>query len=195
MTRRPAADRPAEPAATAWPALHERARAGGMGADDMLMVVDVRAQKLTVLHAGKPLGTFWISTSRFGIGNREQSNQTPLGLHRVADRIGDGEPPGRVFQARALMARIIPESEWARSTGEDLVLTRILRLRGVEPGVNQGAGIDSYARCIYIHGTNEEHRLGQPASHGCIRMFNRDVVSLFNALKGREAWCLIVPAV
>ncbi|MBD3307946.1 L,D-transpeptidase family protein, partial [candidate division KSB3 bacterium] len=53
-------------------------------------------------------------------------------------------------------------------------------LQGMEPGVNKGKGIDSHARYIYIHGTPEEGLIGQPASHGCIRMDNRDVIDLFD---------------
>jgi lipoprotein-anchoring transpeptidase ErfK/SrfK len=67
----------------------------------------------------------------------------------------------------------------AKGTGRDLITSRILRLQGEEPGLNQGAGIDSYERYIYLHGTDEENRLGTPASHGCIRMRNADIIELY----------------
>jgi lipoprotein-anchoring transpeptidase ErfK/SrfK len=53
-------------------------------------------------------------------------------------------------------------------------------LEGLEPGVNKGGDVDSKERYIYIHGTGEEGKLGTPASHGCIRMKNADVINLFN---------------
>ena len=65
----------------------------------------------------------------------------------------------------------------------DLITTRILRLEGLEPGINKGKGIDSFKRCIYIHGTPEEWLIGRPASHGCIRMKNGDVIGLFDLVK------------
>ena len=47
------------------------------------------------------------------------------------------------------------------------------------PGLNRGGSVDTLRRFIYIHGTADEHRLGVPVSHGCIRMANSDVVDLF----------------
>jgi lipoprotein-anchoring transpeptidase ErfK/SrfK len=52
-------------------------------------------------------------------------------------------------------------------------------LQGLDEGVNKGDGVDSWSRYIYIHGTHEEGLIGQPASHGCIRMRNADVIELF----------------
>lgn len=65
-------------------------------------------------------------------------------------------------------------------TNVDLITTRILRLRGLEKGINKGEGVDSHKRYIYIHGTPQEWLIGKPASHGCIRMLNKDVIRLFN---------------
>ena len=65
---------------------------------------------------------------------------------------------------------------------EDVVQSRIIWLDGLEEGVNKGAGIDSFQRYIYIHGTPEEWRLGQKASKGCIRMSNKDVIELFSLI-------------
>ena len=71
------------------------------------------------------------------------------------------------------------------------MLTRILWLEGLEPGLNRGPGVDSHDRCIYLHGTNQEQLLGSPASHGCIRLSNADAIRLFDLLEGEEAFCLI----
>ena len=84
---------------------------------------------------------------------------------------------------RAVKGQILPPAAWRAGGGRDYVLTRILWLEGLEPGVNRGAGIDSRARYIYIHGTNQEQLLGTPASHGCIRMANADVISFFDYAK------------
>jgi hypothetical protein len=89
-------------------------------------------------------------------------------------------------------ADIVPPSGWRDDSASDLVLTRILWLEGLEPGVNAGPGIDSHERFIYLHGTSQEHLLGTPASHGCIRLSNRDVITLFNLTRGRETFCLII---
>ena len=105
------------------------------------------------------------STSRFGPGNAEGSEKTPVGLHRIAEKYGDGEPLGMIFSSTP--------------SGADLITTRILRLEGLQPGLNKGRGIDSYERYIYIHGTPEEGLIGTPASHGCIRMKNDDIAELY----------------
>ena len=164
----------------------------GMPADGLLLVVDVSTQTLTVVEAGKPAERRLVSTALAGVGNAAGSNQTPLGWHRVEERIGDGEPLGRVFKSRQPQAEILPRDQLTAPESGDYVLTRILWLRGLQPGYNSGAGVDSHERCIYFHGTNQEQLLGTPASHGCIRLSNDDVIELFDRVKAREAWCLIV---
>lgn len=68
-------------------------------------------------------------------------------------------------------------------TEDNMVLTRILRLRGMEPGLNTGSGVDSFERYIYIHGTNREDLIGTPMSHGCVCMRNQDIIELFDEIK------------
>jgi len=122
---------------------------------------------------------FMISTSRFGVGNREGSNMTPTGLHRITEKIGAGAPSGRIFKER-----IDTGIDWNNSmSGENCILTRILRLDGLETGVNKGPGIDSFERYIYIHGTNREEEIGTPLSHGCICMKNNDIIKLFDLVE------------
>lgn len=108
----------------------------------------------------------------------ENSFGTPLGLHALADKIGDGEPEGMVFKGR------VAQSHFSRLTVEDqqknLITTRIIRLRGLEPGYNSGPGCDTYDRYVYIHGTNHENRIGQPFSGGCIEMCNSEIIDLFS---------------
>ncbi|OQX13262.1 MAG: hypothetical protein BWK73_12625 [Thiothrix lacustris] len=146
-----------------------------------LLVVDATAQTLFLLENGQVAREWVISTATSGVGSAKGSQQTPLGVHRVAQKLGDGAPLGAIFKARQNTGRIAQILTGAdeRSTADN-VTTRILWLDGLEPGLNKGGNVDSYERYIYIHGTDEEGRLGNPASHGCIRMRNADVIDLFN---------------
>ncbi|HSY09641.1 MAG TPA: L,D-transpeptidase [Candidatus Dormibacteraeota bacterium] len=123
------------------------------------------------------------STSRFGIGQTEGSNRTPLGLHRIVEKIGAAEPAGTVFKARQVIGHTSqPEFADAKIT------TRILWLEGLEPGLNKGfdggVNVDSHARYIYIHGTADQSSIGKPTSHGCIHLADADLIPLFDLLPG-----------
>ncbi|MEZ5536585.1 MAG: L,D-transpeptidase [Thiolinea sp.] len=148
---------------------------------DQVILIDATIQRLMLIEYGQVVDSWIISTAEAGLGSRKGSNQTPLGVHRIKKRFGDGAAPGTVFKARRNTGRIakILTEPGARSR-EDNVTTRILWLDGLEPGRNKGGNVDSFGRYIYIHGTDEEGRLGQPASHGCIRMRNLDVIDLYN---------------
>lgn len=135
---------------------------------DRRIEVDVDKQTLRVVEGNTPLAEFPVSTSRFGLGFEEGSFRTPTGRFVVRDKIGDGAAPWTIFRAR------IDTGERAAPHGdEDLVLTRILTLDGLDP-----ANANTLARYVYIHGTNQEHLIGQPASHGCVRLKNADMISL-----------------
>lgn len=121
-----------------------------------------------------------VSTAANGLGERSGSYCTPRGRHRIAEKIGAGAPLYAAFKGREPTGEIWTPALDAADPGRDWILTRILWLEGLEPGRNQGGTVDSHARYIYIHGTNEEHRIGTPASHGCIRMKNADVAELFD---------------
>ncbi len=153
-----------------------------------LLVVDVERQRLGVLDSGRLVADYVISTAANGIGCEEGSYKTPPGWHRIHARIGEGAPTGMVFRNRISTGEI-----WKGGPrGEDLILTRVLTLDGLEEGVNRGPGRDSLERTIYIHGTNQEPLLGQRVSHGCLRMSNADVIELFNHV--REGDALVVVA-
>ncbi|MBD3314287.1 MAG: L,D-transpeptidase family protein [Chitinivibrionales bacterium] len=144
-----------------------------------LLLVTISNQALKLIENGAVVRQYPVSTSQWGVGNREGSNQTPLGLHRIHGKFGDGAPPGRIFESRNDTGR-----DWNGGTeGENLILSRILRLEGLEPGVNRGDGIDSYERYIYIHGTSKEDLIGTPLSHGCVCMRNHDVIDLFDMVE------------
>jgi hypothetical protein len=131
----------------------------------------------------EPRRTFRCSTSRFGIGQIAGSNCTPLGLHRIAEKIGGGWPVGAVFRSRKIAGFTWKSLPWAPIT------SRILWLDGLEPGFNRGGNVDSHARYIYIHGTGDEPTLGQPASHGCIHLTAQDLLPLFDKLPlGTLVW-------
>jgi L,D-transpeptidase YbiS len=119
------------------------------------------------------------STSRFGIGQVEGSNCTPLGLHRIAEKIGAGEQAGAVFKSRKVAGHT---SQPAFADAK--ITTRILWLEGLEPGFNRGGNVDSHARYIYIHGTADQKSIGRPASHGCIHLADADLIPLFELLPG-----------
>jgi L,D-transpeptidase YbiS len=134
--------------------------------------VDVTAQRVSAVRDGKTIWEAPVSTSRHGCGEEPDSYRTPRGKHRVAEKIGDGEPIGAVFKSRRPTGEVwSPQSE---KSNEDMILTRILWLAGEEPH-----NATSQSRYIYFHGTNQEELLGQPASHGCIRLSNRDMLKLY----------------
>ncbi len=121
-----------------------------------------------------------VSTSRYGIGNENGSFRTPLGEHSIAQKIGAGCRINEVFIGRQPQGVLEELKQGGASLPEDIITSRILWLKGLEPGINQGEGIDSFERYIYIHGTSEEELIGQAASHGCVRMRNKDVIELFD---------------
>jgi UDP-N-acetylmuramate-alanine ligase/lipoprotein-anchoring transpeptidase ErfK/SrfK len=141
-----------------------------------LVLVDVDAQRVLLLESGEVTGTWPASTAANGIGGQSGSFKTPPGWHRIHARIGAGAAPGTVFVSREPTGEV-----WAGETrDDDLILTRVLTLEGLEDGVNRGSGCDSLERYIYLHGTNHEAELGAPASHGCVRLANADVAELFD---------------
>lgn len=123
------------------------------------------------------------STSRFGIGEVAGSNMTPRGLHRIAEKIGDGCPVGTVFKERKIVGYTF------EGFPDALITTRIMWLEGLEPGFNRGGNLDSHDRYIYIHGTGDETTIGRPASHGCVHLAAEDLVLLYDKLpSGTLVW-------
>ncbi len=145
--------------------------------------VSVEKQKLYHYMDSRIIAEFPISTSRKGTGNAWGSNKTPIGLHKIQNRIGEGIPLGGVFKKRQFTGDTANILTGKGTAGEDLVTSRILWLTGLEKGKNRGGHYDTHSRYIYIHGTPEEQRLGKPVSHGCIRMSNKGVARLFQKVK------------
>lgn len=137
------------------------------------VIVSIAEQKLMVLRDGMWTHRFPVSTSKFGLGDSFGSYKTPLGKLRVCEKVGAGLPPGSVMVHRNPTGEILP----VNARGRDPIVTRIIWLEGLEPGNG-----NARRRGIYIHGTVEESKIGQPVSYGCIRMKSRDVLDLFEAV-------------
>jgi len=157
----------------------------GIKPADRVLLVRIGTQTMQFLQRGELVRTYVISTSRRPPSNVRDSLGTPRGLHEIADRIGAGQPPGMVFKARVPTGQHFGEVTKA-ATEANLITSRILWLRGLEPGVNQGGNVDTYARYIYIHGTNQEDQLGTPQSSGCILMGNLDIIALYDEIRSGD---------
>lgn len=143
--------------------------------EGIVLYVSVRSQRMYLVVDREMEAEYVVSTARNGLGGRQHSERTPVGLHRVVKKFGDGVPPYGIFKHRIFTGQVANPGE-----GEgDLITSRILWLQGLEPGINAGGGVDSMERGIYIHGTAEEASIGTPSSHGCIRMRDRDVIDLY----------------
>jgi hypothetical protein len=138
------------------------------------LLVSVPDQKMLTYEAGKAKRRYTISTSRFGVGDKRHSNRTPLGRLQVVDVIGKGLPKGMRLSSREPTGEIVRKN----SHGYDPIVTRIVRLRGME-----SCNASTYKRCIYIHGTPIEKELGKPVSWGCVRMRSSDIVRLCKWVK------------
>lgn len=134
--------------------------------------ISVADQKLAVVQNGMVTKRFPVSTSKYGLGDRLNSFRTPLGHLRVCTRIGHGLPEGAVLKNRRATGEILR----LNAPGRDPVVTRILWLEGTEGGNSNAKG-----RCIYIHGTPQETKIGEPVSYGCVRMRSKDVIEVFNS--------------
>ena len=132
---------------------------------------------------------FQASTSRYGIGQVSGSNRTPLGLHRIAEKIGAGHPIGTVFESRRAVGFM-----W-QGRPDAPIAHRILWLEGLEPDFNRGGVVDTRARYIYFHGLGDERTLGRPASRGCVHMAAADLMPLYDLVpRGTLVWVTAGPA-
>ncbi|MBP8302779.1 MAG: L,D-transpeptidase [Phycisphaerae bacterium] len=141
--------------------------------------VRVDTQQLLVVQAGRVARTYTCSTAANGTGSQWGSEKTPLGWHEIGAKIGDTLPAGAVLEERRWKGRIWQDTD---TSDEDLVVSRVLWLKGLQRGHNLGGKVDSWDRYIYIHGTNHVAELGRPTSHGCVRMSPTDVVELFDSV-------------
>ncbi len=146
--------------------------------------IKVSEQQLSLLDEnGELLQQYPVSTSRYGPGNQNGSEQTPLGLHRIKDKLGGAMPENEVFIGRVPHGSLEECEQRGVDLPDDVIMSRIMWLEGMEPGRNQGGYVDTYQRYIYIHGTNDEAHIGTPSSIGCIRMCNKDVIDLYRRVE------------
>ncbi|MDQ3119778.1 MAG: L,D-transpeptidase [Verrucomicrobiota bacterium] len=145
--------------------------------------ISIARQRLSVERGRATQRSFPISTSKYGFGSAEGSLKTPIGRFRIAEKIGAGNPTDTAYKSRQ------PVRASTRTLQEDdLVMSRILWLDGLEP-----ANANTFERYIYIHGTNHEEQIGEPASHGCIRMRNADVAELFDLVEVDTPVVIVAP--
>lgn len=159
----------------------------GIKPGERIIVVRIAAATLQLFRQGELVRGYGVSTSKRPPSNVKNSLGTPRGLHEIAERIGAGQPAGVVFKSR------VPTGHHYREllTSEDgkndnLITSRILWLRGLEPGVNRGGDVDTYERYVYIHGTNHDSRIGEPLSSGCVLMRNLDIIELYEEVRAGD---------
>jgi hypothetical protein len=173
-----------------WESLNKVASGLGIKPADRLLVVRIGTATLQFYRSNELVRSYAISTSRRSPSNQKNSMGTPRGLHEIAERIGAGQPPGMVFDSRAPTGRHFSELADEKADA-NLITSRILWLRGLEPGVNLGGDVDTYGRYVYIHGTNREDRIGEPMSAGCILMRNLDIIELYEEVRAGD-WVWII---
>lgn len=142
--------------------------------NDLRLEVSVDDQLLRLFRGTDLVRTFAISTAKKGVGSQPGSHRTPTGRFVIVQKIGDGMPEGTVFKSRE------PVGQWqaGEACDKDLVLTRVIRISGLEPG-----NANTFDRFIYFHGTNREDLLGTPSSCGCIRLSNQDIIELHDRVE------------
>ncbi len=143
-------------------------------------------QQLELLEGNRTVAIYPVSTACNGPGERRGSECTPRGWHRIRIKIGAGLPLNTVFVGRRPTGEIYDPELAALYPDRDWILTRILWLTGLEPGYNRGGDCDTLRRFIYIHGCPDTAPMGEPLSHGCIRMRNRDLLELFERVKAGD---------
>lgn len=170
-----------------WESVTKTCAALGIKPADRLLFVRIATQTLQFFRQGRLVRAYVISTSAKPPSNLENSLGTPRGLHEIAERIGGEQPAGMVFKGRRPTGRHFSEHQ----DDGNLITSRILWLRGLEPGVNAGrdaagAVVDTHARYVYIHGTNREASLGRPQSAGCVLMANLDIIGLHDEVRAGD---------
>ncbi len=148
-----------------------------------LLFVSVKQQRIYLIRHEKMITSYPVSTSKYGLGNIINSKKTPLGLHKIQNKIGKGIPSRGIIKGGVYTGEKADLEHYPVTVEGDFVTTRLLWLKGLEQGINSGGKVDSYTRRIYIHGTPEEGLIGKPSSHGCIRMKNHEIIELFKLVE------------
>ena len=151
--------------------------------EDGFIYISVLNQVMYCYYRQQCIAKFSISSGKNGVGELENTGKTPRGLHEIKDIIGLEHEINSVFVGRVWTGEIYSKELRNQFNDRDWILTRIIRLSGLEPGFNLGGQVDTYNRYIYIHGTPDEEMMGVPGSHGCIRLRNQEVIELANWVK------------
>ena len=141
--------------------------------------VSIATQRLRLWEDSHVIREWPVSTAKTGVGFTEGSLRTPLGQFRIKEKIGADAPKGTIFKARQ------PVGVWqGERVADDLILSRILRLDGLE-----ARNANTWERHVYIHGTNDEPGIGRPGSHCCVRLRNDHMIELYDLVpEGAEVW-------
>ena len=148
-----------------------------------ILYISVKEQKMYHIVKNTIVKEYLVSTAKKGIGNQKNSNLTPHGLHYIKEKYGSKIPQNGRIIGRVFYGEIATIYSDTTSSKTDDITSRILWLSGMEKDINKGGNVDSYNRYIYIHGTSEEGKIGTPASHGCVRMLNNDIIELYAKIK------------
>ena len=149
---------------------------------DHRVEIEVSRQRLRLYRGRTLVAEYPVSTALNGVGERRDSGCTPRGWHVIRAKIGGGQPANTVFVARRPTGETYSPALAAAEPKRDWILTRILWLSGLEKGKNRLGNVDTFRRFIYMHGCPDELPMGRPASHGCVRMRNADVIALFDTV-------------
>ena len=152
-----------------------------------MIIISIKEQKLYLYSSSNAIvATYPISSSKYGIGQTENTNKTPLGLHRISQKIGGEHAKNSVFIGRRFTGEIYSEQLAQDNPHRDWILSRILRLSGMEVGFNIEGKVDTFKRYIYIHGCPDSASFERPGSIGCIRMRNDDLIKLYDAVSEND---------
>lgn len=151
-----------------------------------MIIINVPAQTLSYIGAAGGIRDYAVCTARRGVGQTRGSEQTPAGRHLIRAKIGAGRDKLTVYASRRPTGECYTPALAQAAPGRDWILGRILWLSGLERGRNRLGSVDTMARYIYIHGQPPELPLGEPSSHGCIRMHPDDLVELFDCVQVGE---------
>jgi lipoprotein-anchoring transpeptidase ErfK/SrfK len=158
----------------------------GTNIQGIYLDISIPEQKLTIIDHNEEIRSYRVSTAKNGVGEQRGSECTPRGWHKIRAKIGSGLPINTVFKGRRPTGEIYDKALGNLFPHRDWILTRILWLGGLEPGLNRYGEVDTCWRYIYVHGTSDEAMIGAPASHGCIRMNNEDMLDLFNRVNAGQ---------
>jgi murein L,D-transpeptidase YcbB/YkuD len=125
--------------------------------DRLVIDLNVPALRVTVRAGDTVLKTYPVAVGQVG-------HETPLGTYTISH--AEWNPWWRP-----------PASAWARGS------------KATPPGPDNPMGRVKlfFAPLYYLHGTPDEKSLGTPASHGCVRMLNDDVVELATLVHDRAS--------